>query len=140
MSKSRSRFRVGTKVGLWRNPDFAGLGTTAFVTPTVEYLVIAGGGGGSTDQPSNATAAAPGGGGVGGYSTGGAGNGTAYLGGGGGGAHATRTSGNGGTGFVAIRYPDVYTAASATTGSPTVTVAGGYRIYSWQGNGSIQWD
>lgn len=30
MGKSRSRFRVGTKVGLWRNPDFTGLGTTTF--------------------------------------------------------------------------------------------------------------
>jgi hypothetical protein len=25
----------------------------------------------------------------------------------------------------------------ATTGSPTVTVTGGYRIYEWTGSGSI---
>ena len=62
MSKSRSRFRVGTKVGLWRNPDFTGLGTTAFTTPTVEYLVIAGGGGGGSSGANYC-----GGGGAGGY-------------------------------------------------------------------------
>jgi hypothetical protein len=38
---------------------------------------------------------------------------------------------------VAIRYPDSFNAASATTGSPTVTVTGGYRIYAWTGSGSI---
>jgi hypothetical protein len=38
---------------------------------------------------------------------------------------------------VIIRYADTYSAASATTGSPTITVAGGYRVYTWTGNGSI---
>jgi hypothetical protein len=38
---------------------------------------------------------------------------------------------------VIIRYADSYDAAVATTGSPTVTQAGGYRIYQWTGNGSI---
>ena len=36
-----------------------------------------------------------------------------------------------------IRYADTYTAATATTGSPTITVAGGYRVYKWTGSGSI---
>jgi hypothetical protein len=27
----------------------------------------------------------------------------------------------------------------ATTGSPTITVSGGYRTYVWTGNGSITW-
>ena len=45
MSKSRSRFRIATKVGSWRNPDFVGLGTTTF-TVSVDYLVVAGGGAG----------------------------------------------------------------------------------------------
>ena len=43
----------------------------------------------------------------------------------------------GGSGVVVIRYPDSYAAASSTTGSPTVTVASGYRVYKWTGNGSI---
>jgi hypothetical protein len=43
----------------------------------------------------------------------------------------------GGSGIVIIRYPDSFGEASATTGSPTVTVAGGYRIYQWTGSGSV---
>ena len=61
-------------------------------------------------------------------------------GGGGGGAYATPTpvyGGNGGSGIVIIRYADSYPAATSTTGSPTITVAGGYRVYSWTGSGSI---
>jgi hypothetical protein len=38
---------------------------------------------------------------------------------------------------VIIRYADTFGAASATTGSPTVTVTGGYRIYQWTSSGSI---
>jgi hypothetical protein len=38
---------------------------------------------------------------------------------------------------VILRYPDTYTAAASTTGSPTYTVSGGYRIYTFTGSGSI---
>jgi hypothetical protein len=38
---------------------------------------------------------------------------------------------------VIVRYPDTFPAASSTTGSPTVTTTGGFRIYNWTGNGSI---
>jgi hypothetical protein len=40
---------------------------------------------------------------------------------------------------VIISYPSTFAAAASTTGSPTITVSGGNRIYSWTGNGSITW-
>jgi hypothetical protein len=40
---------------------------------------------------------------------------------------------------VIIRYADTYDAATSTTGSPTVTVGGGYRVYRWTSSGSITW-
>jgi hypothetical protein len=38
---------------------------------------------------------------------------------------------------VVIRYADTYSLASSTTGSPTVTTAGGYRIYQFNSSGTI---
>lgn len=67
-------------------------------------------------------------------------NATANSGNGGGGARssgAVSAGWNGGSGIVVIRYPDSYPAASATTGSPTITVAGGYRTYTWTSSGSV---
>jgi hypothetical protein len=60
--------------------------------------------------------------------TGGSGGGSSYFG---------STGGSGGSGVVIIRYADSYGAASSTTGSPTITVAGGYRVYQWTASGSI---
>ena len=60
--------------------------------------------------------------------------------GGGGGGRETllaHIGGNGGSGFVAIRYSDSFPLAGSTTGSPTITTSGGYRIYQWTGSGSI---
>jgi len=45
--------------------------------------------------------------------------------------------GSGGSGIVVIRYQTIYAAASATTGSPTVTTSGGYRIYIFTASGTI---
>jgi hypothetical protein len=45
--------------------------------------------------------------------------------------------GAGGSGIVIIRYADSYPAATSTTGSPTITTAGGYRVYQWTSSGSI---
>jgi hypothetical protein len=39
--------------------------------------------------------------------------------------------------LVVIRYADSYSDASSTTGSPTLTVTGGYKIYTWTSSGSI---
>ena len=65
-------------------------------------------------------------------------NGTDGLGGGGGGGGANSGSGaRGGSGVCIIRYVDTYPAAVTTTGSPTITVAGGYRTYKWTSSGTI---
>jgi hypothetical protein len=44
--------------------------------------------------------------------------------------------GTGGSGIVIVRHPDT-DAAATTTGSPTVTTSGGFRIYTFTGSGSI---
>jgi hypothetical protein len=38
---------------------------------------------------------------------------------------------------VIIRYADTFAEATSTTGSPTITVAGGFRVYRWTSSGSI---
>ena len=99
-----------------------------------------GGNGGAGYQSSitgTAVYYAGGGGGGGTYTIGTAGSGTgpgSYGGGanGGGGGQQDATPGT-----VIIRYSNTYDAAASTTGSPTVTNTGGYRIYQWTSSGSI---
>ena len=95
----------------------------------------AGGGSGDvwagTGGSSSPGTAGLGGGGTGNNFTGGT-NGGTNLGGGGGAG-----SGLGGSGVVILRYADTFPAATSTTGSPTITVTGGYRIYKFTATGSI---
>jgi len=70
-----------------------------------------------------------------GHAVNGAGPANSGQGGGGGPVNTGGTAG--GKGVVIIRYSDAYNAASATTGSPTITSSGGYRIYQWTSSGSI---
>lgn len=60
-------------------------------------------------------------------------NGSANTGQGSGYLSGART---GGSGIVVLWYPDGYPAAT-TTGNPTVTVSGGFRVYRFTGSGSI---
>lgn len=67
-------------------------------------------------------------------------NGEVNTGNGGDGGTSNNTSpGNGGSGIVVLRYPDTFPLATSTTGNPTITNVGGYKIYSWTtvGAGSI---
>lgn len=90
-------------------------------------------GGGGTCNNSGGTSAG-GGSGAGNGTDGGNSNAAANTGSGGGGGRNT-ASVNGGSGIVIIRYADTYPAAS-TTGA-TITVAGGYRVYTWTSSGTI---
>lgn len=88
---------------------------------------------------------------------GGGGNGSGVLGdyttsannantnsGGGGGGGSRRVDGgtpggggSGGSGIVIIRYPATFADAASTTGTPTYTNSGGFKIYTWTGSGTI---
>lgn len=102
--------------------------------------VTYGGGGGGGSQDAGGRPGGSGGGGNGGSGTGNGNSGAANYGAGGGGAAQSEggsTSGNGGSGRVIIRYPDSYSAAVSTTGSPSYSVSDGYRTYIWTSSGSI---
>ena len=121
-----------------------GAGKSSSISGT-SITYAGGGGGGGSDAISGTwpSGTATGGGGAGILK----GNGYAAannLGGGGGGSGGdfghTSVGGNGGaggSGVVIIRYADTYDAAASTTGSPTITVAGGYRVYKFTASGSI---
>ena len=119
-----------------------GAGIASAISGTV--TTYAGGGGGASDSGSVAGNGGVGGGGAGGASrgsTGGTGtvnggNGTANTGGGAGSYGVGGTGGTGGSGIVIVSYPDVYAAATATTGSPTVSTSGSGSILF---NGSTQY-
>jgi hypothetical protein len=117
----------------------AATATTTGLSTTSNGVYFAGGGGGScfgTGSPGAGGA----GGGAAGMVSGGSGyapSGVQNTGGGGGGTRNTQTSGAGGSGVVIIRYPDSYGFATSTTGSPTVTTAGGYRVYKYTSSGTI---
>jgi hypothetical protein len=119
---------VGAPVGVhYFYGGNGGVGAASAITGTV--TTYAGGGGGSATSGAVNGKGGLGGGGDGALSGGGT-AGTANTGGGGGGAgnFSTRVGGNGGSGIVAISYPDTYAAAASTTGSPTVSTSGSGSI------------
>lgn len=67
-------------------------------------------------------------------------NGAANKGDGGGGSignSSSSSNGVGGSGIVVVKYADSFAAATATSGSPTYTVSGGFRIYTFNASGSL---
>jgi hypothetical protein len=113
-----------------------GAGTSSSISGTA--TTYAGGGGGYTGSGSTSTGGAGGGGNGGNLNTSPATAGTVNTGGGGGGGGYTGYPAQaGGSGIVIIRYPNTYALATSTTGSPTITTAGGYNIYTWTSSGSI---
>ena len=136
-------------VGSGDSSGVAGSGGAGIASSISGSSLNYGGGGGSGKyQNTDTGGTASHGGGAGG--TGNAGGGTrtagsaasAFTGGGGGGGGGGNTGtaqagGNGAAGVVIIRYPDSFGAAAYTTGAPTITVTGGYRIYTWTASGSI---
>jgi hypothetical protein len=119
----------------------AATATTTGVALTSSGQYFAGGGAGVKDSTTAGDfyPGGAGGGGAGGNNSGTKLNGQSGAPNTGGGAGGSRDAngGTGGSGVVVIRYADSYPLAAATTGSPTVTTAGGYRVYQYNSSGTI---
>jgi hypothetical protein len=109
-----------------------GIGLQYNISGTSTYY--AGGGGGGTATGGTGGAGGNGGGGAG-ASTG-ATSGTVNTGGGGGGIYQSYPAGAGGSGVVILRFLSSVTV-TATTGSPTITTDGSYKVYKFTSSGSI---
>jgi hypothetical protein len=117
-------YGAGGGAGAAGNASLSNGGAAASSTWTGSTLYYGGGGaGGSAGTPGTNGGA---------Y----AGDGVTNTGSGAGGGGAGGPYGSGGSGVVLIRVLDTLSLAT-TTGSPTVTTYGGYRIYKFTSSGSI---
>lgn len=119
-----------------------GIGKQSSITGTATYYAGGGGGGAYLDKSNNSGVGGLGGGGAAGRGSNGSTGqpGTVNSGGGGGGcggSNGVGTAGSGGSGVVILRHLDTSPSATSTTGSPIITVIGGYRIYKFTTSGSI---
>lgn len=125
------------------NGGNGGVGISSSITGSAVFY--GGGGGGGAREGGTAAGAGGNGGGGSGALTGNpnATSGTANTGGGGGGCGTNAVGqgvgnpGAGGSGIVVIRYPSLFLSASSVTGTFTESVSGGFRVYSFTGNGTI---
>jgi hypothetical protein len=122
------------------SPGPGGVGVSSSISGSATYY--AGGGGGATSGGTTQVGGTGGGGG-GGRPALAAVVGAVNTGGGAGGVwapNATPVAGiNGGSGIVVIRYLATLPAALSTTNA-TMTLSGGYRIYTWTTSGAITFD
>jgi hypothetical protein len=110
--------------GTTTTPGAGGAGIASSINGTVTAYAGGGGAGSYFAGGGFDIAGGVGGGGTGKYNASGV-AGTANTGGGGGGTGLNSgVGGAGGSGIVIVSYPDVYAAATATTGSPTVSTSG----------------
>jgi hypothetical protein len=120
---------VGGGAGAAATSSTGGAGKSYDISGTSQFY--AGGGAGSAYSGASGS----GGSGVGGNGPGG----SAVVNTGSGGAgfwSSAGRSGSGSSGICIFKYLDTYPAATVT-GSPTITVAGGFRTYKFTGSGTI---
>jgi hypothetical protein len=129
---------VGGNVTTNLDAGAGGNGTASSITGSSVTYAGGGGGGVTNPNPTKPIAGGNGGGGAGAIQSGASAvNGTANLGGGGGGSSysSTATSGAGGSGVVILRMLATKYSGT-TTGSPTVTDDGSYKVVKFTGSGS----
>jgi len=138
---------TGTNSGLGYPSTTSGSGGIGIASAISGTSTSYGGGGGGSNYTNTSGAGGAGGGGRGASNalnlT--AGSGTVNTGGGGGAAsHDTGfgfpsagTAGAGGSGVVILRFLSVYADPRSTTGNPTITTSGIFKIYTFTSSGTI---
>jgi len=115
------------------NGGAGGAGSASSITGSSVTYAGGGGGAGYAGGGGSGGAGGAGGGGAGGTAAGSAG--TANLGGGGGGSNGGNVGATGGKGVVILSVPTAKYSGTST-GSPTITTNGSYKVLTFTGSGS----